>query len=302
MTKNDTPGKHNIPSYELSHEGEKMLFAFRTMEEIFIRTKGKPDTPHRHNYYTVLWARKACGKHFIDYVEYPIKPNQIFFVSPGQVHNVNTDPDPQGIVLMFTREFLLKNYINEDFIINMGLFSDITNIPPLQIDNKGSKRLSEITKNISEAFRENSPFKNDLIGAHLKLFLIECNRYAIKPETENIQAIQSGKIILKEFKGLLENKFGAYHKVNDNASFLSVSPDYLNNVIKSSLGKTAKEFIQQRIVLEAKRLGIHTHLSSKEIAYQLGFESPSHFSKFFKNIEKKSFSEFRESLQKSLLS
>ncbi|NJO90517.1 MAG: AraC family transcriptional regulator [Chloroflexia bacterium] len=79
-----------------------------------------------------------------------------------------------------------------------------------------------------------------------------------------------------------------------------MSPDYLNSVIKSGVGKTAKELIQQRIILESKRYGLHTQLTTKEIAYKLGFEDPSHFSRFFKTSEGISFAQFRLDVEKKL--
>ncbi|MFW6370883.1 MAG: AraC family transcriptional regulator [Bacteroidota bacterium] len=285
--------QEKIPSLELTHNNEPVHFAFRTMEEIEKRTRGKPDRPHRHQYYTVLWAKKACGLHYIDFVEYPIEPSIIFFVNPGQVHQVVPFPNPEGIVIMFTTEFLVQNQISTDFIRNLGLFSDLPDTPPIKIDDHATKTLTEITNNIKNAFYSDHPYKEEMLGAYLKLFLIECNRFSVTAPTNNTQTLQSGKIILGDFKALVERQFKAWHKVNNYADELSITPDYLNNLIKSILGKTAKTFIQERITLEAKRLGIHTQLSSKEIAYELGFDDPSHFSKFFKNTTGQSFSDFR---------
>jgi AraC-like DNA-binding protein len=105
---------------------------------------------------------------------------------------------------------------------------------------------------------------------------------------------------VKNFKDLLEKHFIDWKKVGDYATELNLSSDYLNNVVKATIGKTAKELIQQRTVLEAKRLGLHTNLSTKEIAYQIGFDDPSHFSKFFKNVEGASFTDFRTELNAEL--
>lgn len=288
----------HIPSYELKHDNQKVFFAYRTMEEIYLRTGGKPGIPHRHDYYTVIWAKKACGLHYIDYNKYEIKPNILFFVSPGQVHQVITSPDPEGVVLMFNPEFLHRNYISIEFITNLGLFSDTSDIPPLTIDTQGAQKLLLISDNIEKTFRENSQYMFDSIGAYLKLFLIECNNYAIKSTSRNTQTIQSGRILLQKFKTILEEKHTEWHKVADYSNYLNITPDYLNSVIKEIVGKNAKEFIQQRIVLEAKRLGVHTYLSSKEIAYKLGFEDPSHFSRFFKKVDGTSFSDFRTTIEK----
>jgi AraC family transcriptional activator of pobA len=292
----------SIPSLDLFHNNEKVSFAFRTMEEIFERNGNTPDIPHRHEYYTILWAKKVCGQHFIDYKEYIIRPNYIFFVNPGQVHQVITYGQPAGKVIMFTEEFLHQHHIGEDFISNLGLFSCSSTTQPLQISEEAASDLNKIVENIESAFYETGSYRSEKLGAYLKLFLIECNKYAPLPETDNTQIIQSGRQILKEFRSLVEKNYQSWHKVSDYAAQLNITADYLNNVIKSTIGKTAKDFIQERIVLEAKRLGLHTQLTNKEIAYRLGFDDPSHFSKFFKNIEEQAFTDFRNYLEKSVTS
>jgi AraC family transcriptional regulator, transcriptional activator of pobA len=291
---------HKIPSLDLIHNNEKVSFVFRTMEEIHVRLGNTPDIPHRHDYYTILWAKKVCGIHYIDYKEFPIKPNYIFFVNPGQVHQVVTFGDPEGVVIMFTREFLHQNQIPEEFLFNLGLFSDTAITPPLIIQKSASVKIHAVIDELQEIFDQAPPFRAELLGAYLKVFLIECNKHLPPKDDLNTQTLESGRQILKEFKSLVEKQFVTWHKVNKYADSLSISPDYLNSIIKTTIGKTAKEFIQERINLEAKRLGVHTQLSLKEIAFQLGFDDPSHFSKFFKNVEGASFSEFRANLEKAL--
>jgi AraC family transcriptional regulator, transcriptional activator of pobA len=291
-----------IPTQQLMHNSQMVFFAFRTMEENHDRTGGKPDIPHRHDFYTILLVKNACGKHFVDYVEYPLKPEIVFLLSPGQVHQIVSNCPPSGDIIMFNDEFLNLNYVGADFISNIGLFSSGTSVPPLEISEEGMKTLAFYAGEIRKAFESELQFKFDVIASYLKLFLIECNRYAIPSKEENPQAIESGRAIVRSFKELLENNFSQWHRVNTYARQLNITPDYLNNVIKGSIGKTAKELIAQRITLEAKRFGLHTSLTLKEIAYSLGFDDPSHFSKFFKNEAGQSFTEFREQLEKKLKS
>ncbi len=287
-----------IPSYELLHNGEPVDFAIRSVDEVVKLFGPLNDVPHRHNYFTVLWSQNTSGIHRIDYKEYIMQANEIFFVTPNQVHQILHNDNPGGIVILFTCSFLDKNFIDMNFISNLGLFSEIGESPPIKIDDKTTKALMKISQDMIDTFESDKPFRFDSIGAYLKLFLIECNKFAHHAKSDNTQTIQSSKSILRKFKDLLELHFIEWHKVNEYATQLNISPDYLNNAIKSGIGKTAKELIQQRIVLESKRLGLHTELSSKEIAYQLGFDDPSHFSRFFKNAENQSFADFRTSLEK----
>lgn len=291
---------YHIPAYELMHNNEPVSFAFRTMEEIYEKSGNVTDPPHRHNYFTVLWANNACGEHSIDYTQYSIRPNLIFFVTPGQVHQVITYGKPEGYVIMFTDDYLVQNQISEDFIFNLGLFSCSATTPPLDIKPENEAQLKNIAENIKATFHSEQNYKQEILSSYLKLFLIECNKLISTPNLQNPQLYQSSKSILWQFKQKTENHYKLWHKVSEYAQALNLSADYLNDVVKSAIGKTAKEFIQERICLEAKRMGLHTNLSTKEIAWELGFEDPSHFSKFFKNTENKSFTEFRKGVLASI--
>lgn len=289
-----------IPSQQLMHNSQKVFFAFRTMEENHLRTNGQPDIPHKHEFYTILLVKNACGKHWIDYQEHPMKPGVIFLLSPGQVHQIISNIPPEGDIIMFNDEFLDRNFVSREFITNLGLFSCQTSTPPLELPDENFQRVLAISGEIKLTFEQETDFKFDAIAAYLKLLLIECNKFAVKGIDSNPQSVQSGRPILRNFRQLLETNFAQWHKVNEYAAELNITADYLNNVVKSNVGKTAKELIMDRIIIESKRLGLHTELSSKEIAYQLGYDDPSHFSKLFKNETGIPFSEFRQLLEEKL--
>jgi YesN/AraC family two-component response regulator len=122
----------------------------------------------------------------------------------------------------------------------------------------------------------------ETIGAYLKLFLIECNGHCSLFPGANTQNIEVGRSLTQHFKDLVENHFHHRHQVKEYASLLNVTPNYLNEVIRTTIGESAKDYIQNRIILEAKRMAIFTKKSGKEIGYDLGFHDPAHFSKFFK--------------------
>lgn len=291
----------DIPSYELKHNDQEVTFAIRSMQEVIKMFGTTKDIPHSHQYYTLIWSQNASGKHTIDYQEYAMGPDDIFFVSPGQVHQIEHTPDPEGWVILFSCNFLSKNYVSDSFIFNLNLFSDVGSTPPIHVHPETAYKLNEFVHHIYDIFNSEDDYKFEKIGAYLKLFLMECMPYAHQPETEeNPQFLQAGRQIVKEFKQLLEQHYTDWHKVSDYATALNISSDYLNNVVRSSIGNNVKDLIQKRIILEAKRLGIHTKYSNKEIAYHIGFNEPSHFSRFFKKIEGKSFSAFREELNKEL--
>lgn len=288
----DTRGRE-IPSFDLQLGEENVLFAFRTMEEIWNESGSEPDPPHRHNFYTVIFIKKGTGTHKIDYYEYDIISGRVFFLSPGQVHQVYTPEKPDGFVIMFTKDFLCKYNISEDFLSNIALFSNHPEASPLDIGVVGAVKLENIGNEIEQLFRNGERFVNEAVASWLKLFLIECNSAAEHLFAGNTQLMETGRSISGEFKKLVEDKFNEWHLVGDYSRALNITSDYLNNVIKSTTGTNAKVYIQNRLILEARRLGAHTALSSKEIAYKLGFLDPAHFSVFYKNTAGETFTDFR---------
>jgi AraC-like DNA-binding protein len=284
---------NEIESLDLYYKDFPASFVFKTMEEIEEANGGAPDKPHRHNYYTVIWSYNATGKHIIDFNEYRIEPQHIFFVSPGQVHQVISNPNSTGVVILFTSEFLQKNSIREDFISNLRLFHNSDETPPLPLNESMAKKLRIFADAMNETFKSSADMKLDTLGAYLKLFLIECNNHCSLYPSENSQSIEVGRSLVQNFKNLVEIHFRTLHLVKDYADLLHVTPGYLNEVIKEAIGKPAKNYIQNRIILEAKRMLTFTNKNLKEIGYDLGFEDPSHFSKFFKAYTGISFAEFK---------
>lgn len=276
------PGKDKIYNLDLMYDDVPMPFVIKTMEEIDKQLGGIADNPHRHNYYTVIWPINATGKHVVDFKEYPILPNHLFFVSPGQVHQIISDPKPTGYVILFTSEFLETNSIRKDFISNLKLFKNSDETPPLPLTDKMINTLSPFADNMLKAFHTKADMSFDVIGAYLKLFLIECNGQCSLFPDLHTQTIEVGKTLVNNFKSLVEKNYSKWHQVKYYADALNVTPNYLNEVIRSTIKVSAKDYIQDRLILEAKRMVVFTGRSGKEIGFELGFEDPSHFSKFFK--------------------
>jgi AraC family transcriptional activator of pobA len=268
-------------------------FVIQTMENIDARLQGASDDPHRHNYYTIIWPFTGSGRHIIDFREYTLMPDQAFFVSPNQVHQVIVEGHPTGIVLQFTCAFLEKSGIQEKFISNLRLFRQIDETPPLSLTHLMKTRLKMFSDNMLQAFASPGEMQSETMGAWLKLFLIECNNHCSLNPDPNPQSAEVGRAIVTNFKDTVEKHYHQWHQVNEYADALNVTPNYLNEVIKTAIGQTAKDFIQTRIVLEAKRKSLFTSLSNKEIGFDLGFEDPAHFSKFFKSQAGQSLQEFR---------
>jgi AraC family transcriptional regulator, transcriptional activator of pobA len=282
-----------IDSIDLLYEGSPASFVIQTIESLNGQMDNNSEEPHRHNYFTVIWVFSGSGKHMIDFRKHLIQPHQIFFVSPEQVHQINIETPITGYLIRFTCEFLETYSIRQDFITNLRLFRSCDDSPPLPVSDTMKPRLLMFCKNMLEAFQSSEEMRFETVGAYLKLFLIECNTSCTIRPAVNPQNLEVGRLLVRKFKDLVDSHFSEWHQVKDYASELNVTPGYLNEVIKTSIGQSAKEYIQNRLVLEARRLSLFTSQSFKEIGFGLGFNDPSHFSKFFKSSTGRSLQEFK---------
>ena len=102
--------------------------------------------------------------------------------------------------------------------------------------------------------------------------------------------------LFNRFSAALDQQFRTMKQVAEYANELSVTPSYLTEVVKRISGYSASYHIQQRMVQEAKRLAIYDDANMKMVAYALGFDDLSHFSRFFKNAAGINFSQFKKSV------
>ena len=268
-------------------------FHLEKMETIYERAAGKPDVPHRHDYYTVLFVEKARGQHIVDFQQFDFHNLEVHFVSPGQVHQVATTEKPKGWFFTFSRDFLADNNIPESFITNINLFRSFGHSPPLRIDEDTFYRLLRIVQEMETCLPDGLTYRKRALGALLQLFLIYCSNSSTL-DNKQLDEENAGVCLLREFKKLVQDRYQSWHKVRQYADEIHISAKHLSQTVKNITGKSAKEVIQDRLLLEAKRLLLHTAMTVKEVGYAIGFQEPLHFSSFFKKRAGISPTEFRE--------
>ncbi len=261
--------------------------------------KGEPDEPHRHDFFTVLIITSSKGRHIIDFNEYELDNNQLFFISPGQVHQMVEEELSKGYVLLFSNNFLIQNDIPVSFINDLHLFRDFGESPPLVLNIEEIDIINNYTKDIFNIYHSDLSFKDEAIGALLKLILIRSNNIC-SLSAEGITSA-SRDTLLGRFKELVNDSYMTWHSTKDYASALNITPDHLNRIVKSKTGKTTKEHLQNRIILAAKRLLHFTNLTNKEIGFELGFSEPANFSAFFKKCVGESPSQFKKNKNAGLI-
>ena len=275
---------HNeIKTYSLSEKSNfSPHFSLKKMEDIYRESSRIKTLPHRHEYYNIYYVEKGIGSHVIDFMEYEVEDRQVYFVLPGQMHRLFFNAPPRGRIISFTEEFLIANSIPDYLINDIYLFDEYGQSPPLPIHENSVEIYQNLFNQIELFATSLEKYTMEAVGALVKLLLIQCNNHCSLHKTDNPQFLETTNHLLHNFKQLLNKHFVEFHMVNDYADKLAVTPDYLNKTVKSITGKSAKEHIQSKLIIEAKRSLLFTSQSSKELAYALGFDESAHFNNFFK--------------------
>jgi AraC family transcriptional activator of pobA len=176
-------------------------------------------------------------------------------------------------------------------------------VPPKTLNDADFEELYTLYHQILQEFENDSAYKDRILGNLFLVFLLKIkekfwlNYNPIEEGDRNSQIVKSFKQLLeREFKQMIESsETTSILQAQYFAQQLNLHPNYLNSVIKSKTGTTVNEWIAQRTLSLAKHLLLSSSLSSKEIAYKLGFSEPTHFGRFFKKHTKLSPSAFRKS-------
>lgn len=276
--------KQNIPTYSLQNFSSPGKSGQQFQVEIFdAKRHFEVRYPHRHDFFEVLFIRKGSGVHLIDSNDYLILPPCVFFLSPGQAHKLELSHDIEGFIYIFNAEFYLINQTNRNRLIEFPFFYTIqqTN-PPLSISEEKDKRFLDtlFVKAVEEA-TSGSP-SSDILRSILDLILNFCSN--LYPKNDRLMTKGKGHLMVKRFYQLVEEHLHENFPVSEYASMLAVTPNHLTQTLRELTGKTSNDIIKSKLLLEAKRLLIHSNMSVTEIANHLNFSDQSYFTKFFKKI------------------
>jgi AraC family transcriptional regulator, transcriptional activator of pobA len=272
--------KELFPFYTIGHfineptnRTEFEIMRFDEMDEPEV------DDIHKHTFYEILWTEKGISKQTIDYKEYEVLPNSLFFISPNQVHQFEEWKPLKGGTILFTEDFFLLNHNNKDKLFELSFLDNFYANPCIQLDKRSFEDIKQTIDLITNEQKRTD--KNQSITQSLLHILLAQVQRCIDIETEK-PVSKKYLILFKQFKNLLDKHFAENKTTSFFAQQLHITAHHLNLITKEVSGKTASEVIRARSILEAKRLLTFTDKTVSEIAFELNYTDSSYFAKSFK--------------------
>lgn len=243
------------------------------------------DNYQRYDFYQLIWFTRVKGNttYFLDFKEHTIRDNDIILVFPGQIDRLDIE-GKEGFLYAISNDafYSISQHINSDYL--NGYYHNIF-ISVKEEKKEVLQKLNELI--LTEYEKEN---RLPLLKSYMESFLFhissafdESYRSTASPDN-NIPALM--RLIDKYF---IEEKETDFYACN-----LGMSIKTINEMCKKGTGKTVKQHLQERLILEIKkeiRLGEN---NLKEISFKLGFSEPAYFTRFFKKHTGETPTEFRD--------
>lgn len=255
--------------------------------------------PHGHSFYHVVYFTEGAGTHTLDFDQFEVKPFQIYFMIPGQVHHWEFKQPVDGYVLNFSRSFFQSLLLRPDYVDEFPFFRGATRESVIDVETRLRVKVENIFKEMLQVKNYGKPYAHDRLRVLMLQLFLEINEIS-HPEAAKASSPYN-LTLLRNFQRLVEKNFRTLKLPKDYASLLFVTPNHLNALCRQALNLSAGELIRNRIVLEAKRLLVNGKLPVSQIAWQLNFSDNSYFSKFFKKTTGMTPEEFRKQVLNTTL-
>ena len=251
--------------------------------------------PHSPGFYILIYVTDGNGHHTVDFKSYKVAPNTLIIVSKHQVQQFDSRLLLDGYMILITEEFLHQSLFDLDGGITRLLFEPITT--QAYFLHNAYTLLPHVERLIEEYQDGNDiPDQSAILTRELGILLIKTDRMRRSQLSESDNKAETS-LRLVAFRDLLQLHFRDHWTAQQYADELRFSKKTLGSLTRKYLNRTPKEIIDQRLLLEIKRLLAHTDLSIKEIGFQLGFDDPSNLNKFFRRMKGNTPTEFRRSIQ-----
>lgn len=250
------------------------------------------------DFFNILWLKQGKAHYQIDFQTFEAANETIIFLAPGQVFTVLSEQIKEGFRLAFDSDFYCLDTHHHEIGCNGLLFNDFSSAPYIQLGVAQSEELSYLIDEIEKNIKSAPTAHFELLQSYLKIFLIKTTHIK-KMQRGDMETTEQIVDPLTDFNQLVNKHFRRIHSVAGYAAMMFLSPKSLTKKL-TRYGQKPSKIIQERLVLEAKRLLYHTDKDVKEITFELGFDDPSYFSRFFKKHTDQSPAQFRSMVKEGI--
>lgn len=232
-----------------------------------------------YNAFIKVLFMEAGSEVMVDFKEYKLEKDALFFIKDGQWYKCAGS----GTLLYYNRDFYCIQIHDAEVACDGLLYNNVYDVPVVYLDAEASRQTRHILQEIKMEAVSSESSTEEMIRIFLKQLIIRSTRMWKKTNDLADNSATQEVEFLRKFSQLVEAHYIKHHNVADYADMLSITPKALSKKISKYSAKTPNDIIKDRIILEAKRLLIHTDLSVKEIGYKLGYEDPAYFVRLFTN-------------------
>jgi len=240
--------------------------------------------PYRLDHFAIVLCLSGTAKMSSGHFNFSVRPHSLHFIFPGMINVIEQSTDDFELyMVLFTRDFFADMYLKEAVLEN--ILDQTPDFPPISmLDDDLFIKVKGLFGDMYEEYKNQEKFHVKLIQSMLmQLFYLSGRIF--QDEIQSQPALASrGHQLFQQYKKAVDENFMDQRTVQWYAEKLFVSAGYLGEVVKKETGETAIKIIHRRIYLEGLYLLNYSQLSVKEISDQLNFDTPSHFSRFFKQF------------------
>ena len=263
-----------------------MKFSYSSFkdEDIFVLTdfKCKPSQElfNVHGLYKILWSRGKAVDLKVDDYQLKLQKNEVIFCTPLNIIEVPID-NQDVLAYVFNKQFFCIQAHDDQVSCNGFLFFGSAQPQIIKLSQLYLEQFEIMHKLFLDDMSIKDHLQGEILRSLLKRLLIISTRL-LKKELQVSYQGQPRIDLIREYNILVEKHYKEFHKVKEYAGLLYKSPKTLSNIFTKLINKSPLNIINERIILEAKRLLLYSDLSNNEIGIELGYKDSSHFSKFFK--------------------
>ena len=235
---------------------------------------------HTLPYYDITFITEGSGSFSIDNQQYDVCPGDVIFSKPGEIRNWDKDHIINGYALIFEEEFLSSFFKDDRFVQHLSYFEPDKTAAKIHLSESVSDRIFQQICNIRDEIGLSSRNGDHVLRALLYEVLMLLDR-GYKEEEGKTDIVKGRSLHLTNFIRWVDKSFKEHRAVSYYADQLCITPNYLNEMITASMQVSAKQYIQNKVMGEAKRMLTYTDLPVSEIAARLTYDTVSYFIRSF---------------------